>query len=677
VATLRAKVRKIVRGALQAGERLAARRTSEARRVQTFGDATALAYARHLDAELTLAAPIMRQAYSEDWWTRATPQQIGAVWEATASWAAVGEGYAQATLQHLREQTSQRYGVDVRDLRMQARDVVALLSRARGAQDTPAPAPGSRTVSYVIRDTTGTVLAQHLGIQPPPGMTISEHAARQLIQFSGRLEEQAGEPVGGLTGRFVIEAYAGDDVTIDPALTLTGDRVAATVQSAEQSREQILSGVAATSPEELLDALLAEEHRLAEELTGHVDAMDFATAEAIVAHANQAAIVRERLDYVRLRIQAADADVRGENGTHVFQQASLRARYDDAWWTEATPQEASVLWRYAAGWSEGSAKLWMTAYLQDRIYERFGVIVDTDADAQQVPATLTAAAAARDQAGATTARRGESAAPGTRTSESARQSTSAGSQPELSLEAPGPTEVPPPAGQAPPEPTEVPALTDGRTAASTGPAAPDAAPAHDPEQEDTAAAQPALPAEPEPASPAPALIEPAAAQSSQTPATIADPRPAAARDGLIEGRADQVIQQGYVVIEVSDPTGTTLAVRQYVEGVINDDEADPDQLFFIDGSDRRVWGMPSSSTAKVVHVPENERHRLPSVAISYTGTSPSSPTPVESEIPEHLWDLMEGLVSRGVVVRVEPRTCRRSRNSPTEGHPWSRSSPPL
>lgn len=141
VATRRGTAGRIVREALRAGERRAARRTAEARRARTT-PATALAYARHLDAQLTRAAPIMRQAYQAAWWANVTPRDVGAIWEVTAGWAAAGEGYAQATLMHLREQTSRRYGITVRELRLQDRDVLELLTRVRGANT---PAAHSRT----------------------------------------------------------------------------------------------------------------------------------------------------------------------------------------------------------------------------------------------------------------------------------------------------------------------------------------------------------------------------------------------------------------------------------------------------------------------------------------------------------------------------------------------------
>ncbi|MEU9019216.1 hypothetical protein [Actinomadura sp. NPDC048394] len=391
MATLRGRVRKAVRGALRSGERRAAHRTTEARRAQGAGDAVALAYARHLDAELALATPIMRQPYLDDWWSRASPEEIGAVWEATASWAAVGEGFAQATMTHLREQLSRRYGIDVRDVQLQGRDVIALLARARGAS-SPAPAADARTASFVIRDTlTGTVAAQRLQVVPPPGMSRGEFAARQLLAFADRLDQQAGEPAGGRTGRFVVEAYAGGDVTVEPAMTVSGDHAVDAVRGVEEFRQQVLNGTVPAEPDAVLDALLVEEQRLSQELADHITALDFATAEGIVMHADRAAVLGERIDGIRLRIQAAEADLRGENGTHVFQQASLRARYDDAWWAEATPAESATLWRYVAGWSEGSAKLWMTAHLQDQIQARFGVALDLDADPRDVAVALTTA----------------------------------------------------------------------------------------------------------------------------------------------------------------------------------------------------------------------------------------------------------------------------------------------
>ncbi|GAA2148758.1 hypothetical protein [Actinomadura napierensis] len=408
MATLRGRVQKAIRGALRAGERRAARRTTEAQIAQATGAATALAYARHLDAELTLAAPIMRQAYLDEWWARATPEEIGAVWEATTSWAAVGEGFAQATMAHLREQISQRYGIDVRDVRLQGREVVALLARARGV--APAPEPDARTASFVIRDTaTGTVAAQQIQVAPPPGMSHGEFAARWLIEYADRLGQQAGAPADGLTDRFVVETYAGGDVTVEPTTTISGEHASEAAQAVGDFRQQILNGSTPAPAEELLDALLVEEHRLAQELSDHITALDFATAEGIVMHANRAAVIRERLDYTRLRIQAAQADVRGEDGIHVFQQASLRARYDDAWWADATATEAATLWRYVAGWSEGSAKLWTVTHLQEQIQARFGVSVATDADARQVAETLRSAQPRQDLTSTSTAPRPDTA----------------------------------------------------------------------------------------------------------------------------------------------------------------------------------------------------------------------------------------------------------------------------
>lgn len=254
-------------------------------------------------------------------------------------------------------------------------------------------------------------------------------------------------------------------------------------------------------PERLLELLRAEEHRLAGEYAHHVDALDLATAEDLITHANHAAIAREQLDYTRLRIQAAEADVRGENGTHVFQQASLRARYDDAWWSEATLEEAAVVSRYIAGWSAGAAKDQMTAELQTRTRERFGraieVHLEDTADPQQAHAARTG----------TTADRGQPA------------TAPAGPR---ELAAPAASEPGPSAEQGLADHAGPPARTDDR--ASTAPASPSAAPAPEPESERALppglAATEALPAAP----PEPAPPPGPSAAAAAAPADRADPR---------------------------------------------------------------------------------------------------------------------------------------------------------
>lgn len=362
----------------------------EARGARADGFAIAQAYSQRLDAEFTLAQPIMRQAYSREWWESATPQQIGAVWQATVSWAAVGESYARGTLEWLRQETSARYGVTIPGVELQGRDVIELLARARAWQGLPPaldPDPGA--FSFVVRDvSTGVVAAQQLGAVMPPGSSVTEFAANAVMDYTQRLGQVPGRPEGG---RFVVEVYPGADVTATPIYRLDRAQAGPVIAQARQRRADVLAGAPA-SPAELRAALLTERQRLDNVLDEHAAVIDGEPIELIAEyHATETEKAREQREYVELRLAATEADLRGENGVHVFQQAAL-SRFDDQWWIEATPAEAAVLWGHVAGWGDGWAKLSMTARLQEQIYQRFGVTVADDMSVEQVRSLLEAVA---------------------------------------------------------------------------------------------------------------------------------------------------------------------------------------------------------------------------------------------------------------------------------------------
>ncbi|MGV9383516.1 UvrD-helicase domain-containing protein [Nonomuraea sp. NPDC003707] len=382
------RVRQAITAGLQRAEQIVNDRRQRGQRARTAGPAEVRQFSLELTAEHQLALPYMRQPYQEQWWEQATPERIGAAWEITASWAWLGEPYAEAALRHLRDQTAQLYGIAI-DLSTPARDVVELLARAATSTLARRTDPGYATVSLAVRDTSrNTVIAHQLDLPLPPGIPPEQVAAEHLQRYVGTLAQINGQPADHLmTSRYQVELHHGPTITGPPVATVSADQARQVHQHILDWRAHVLAGthIVPVSPAELRQALLAEQHRLELLITQHRDrAAEHTIPELAADQLTFAAQAEQELNYTRLRLHASDAEQRGENPAHVYQQAVLLERLTNEWWRDVSIDEMVSVWRYVTGWQDGQARQTMLARLQEGMYAAWGVVVLAGASADQV-----------------------------------------------------------------------------------------------------------------------------------------------------------------------------------------------------------------------------------------------------------------------------------------------------
>ncbi|MEV4443582.1 hypothetical protein AB0K09_32240, partial [Streptomyces sp. NPDC049577] len=158
------RIRAAIAVATEVAEVVARRRMELAREAQAKSDAARADFAARLKAERDGAMPIMRQPWDAAWWRRAQPEEVAHVWQVTAGWAATDDPYARTTLDHMRRQIQQRYGVQMPDQPAANSELAALLATpkqatdaqtqldAAGKDEPPFPTAPSTEYQYVVRD---------------------------------------------------------------------------------------------------------------------------------------------------------------------------------------------------------------------------------------------------------------------------------------------------------------------------------------------------------------------------------------------------------------------------------------------------------------------------------------------------------------------------------------------
>ncbi|MGW3200114.1 hypothetical protein ACWDBD_37220 [Streptomyces sp. NPDC001118] len=289
------KIRAAITVATEIAEVVARRKMELAREAQAKSDAARADFAARLRAERDGAMPIMRQPWDAAWWRRAEPQEIAHVWQVTAGWAATDDPYARTTLEHMRRQIQQRYGVSVPDQPVSDRELALLLTprpeteqTGPGAGDEPEfPERVQGQYEYVVRDAAnpdapwlargslaadpGAVpadvavqgLRQYAQDGPEPGATRDERIDRLFEIAFGRVS-----PARDLSN-VVIDVYPAGQLESGrstPLYSLEGARMEEVREQRRAERQHVIDGQSEASDEEVLAAIALEERATREDL---------------------------------------------------------------------------------------------------------------------------------------------------------------------------------------------------------------------------------------------------------------------------------------------------------------------------------------------------------------------------------------------------------------------------
>jgi hypothetical protein len=108
--------------------------THRARLAQERAQSEARELQQRLRGEYAAAKPLLHRPWSEVWWHKAGAEQIGASWQAAASWAAAGDPYAHQTLQTMRRELAQRFQLAEPAPGLPPEELVAALKAALGEE---------------------------------------------------------------------------------------------------------------------------------------------------------------------------------------------------------------------------------------------------------------------------------------------------------------------------------------------------------------------------------------------------------------------------------------------------------------------------------------------------------------------------------------------------------------
>jgi len=109
---LEGQIRVLVTAAGRIGEQLARAREEASRRAQAVSEREARELSSRFDAERNAARTEYANVYRNDWWDKATPEQIAGTYQAARAWANEDPEAVRAEAR-MRDELSTRYGVDV------------------------------------------------------------------------------------------------------------------------------------------------------------------------------------------------------------------------------------------------------------------------------------------------------------------------------------------------------------------------------------------------------------------------------------------------------------------------------------------------------------------------------------------------------------------------------------
>ncbi|GGX36579.1 hypothetical protein [Streptomyces chryseus] len=366
-----------------------------------------------LRAERAAAEPILRAVHQERFWKDPDPRRIGRAWQAASEWAA-GDPYAAYTLDVLREQLKDRFGIEVprwpvegaelaRLVTLGNPDYRRLLEQAREAAEA---VPGT-SYAVLIRDVRDPYTALYRGEGScPAGMDPQAFAARQYEAWAaGAGAEQVGDRDAADFVVEMVENTGEPTAGHVPAVLMYGRDAAEALQAENDFHRALLDGTRTGSQDEMLLALTGELDRLEAEEAQRLGrrreyasrlydvdgtAVELSESDRRRLEGNVEAIDtglpglhREQAD-TALRIAAVAAEMRGEEPAHVYAAARLADNLDHGWWKTASAGEVAGVWEHVDSWNPGQAREEMRTLLREEIERHHGLTVPKDATAETV-----------------------------------------------------------------------------------------------------------------------------------------------------------------------------------------------------------------------------------------------------------------------------------------------------
>lgn len=390
------RLQALLSSATQVAQSVHGRMAEQARQIQARREAERRQFRQRQDAEYEADRLVWRRVMDERWWEKATPERVARAWEACVPWALGGFPGAKAAAEHMRAEIAARYRIDVDPVQTRSHELLTLLASGTQASDRETAADPERSepeqaepehpgsITFRIRDLfSGDRTVEAAGVVH---LAADEGDVVARLLAAQRLLEHQREHVGERgPDQFVIEVFAGTDPGEgdQPWFEMEAREARAAQQWGSEIAAQTRGGdsaaiAAGTHPGAIAEALRWARRQTREEL-----------AEA--DRAERAEEVRGQLGEVALRIQAADADARGEDGQVVFAWAQLRGELEDGW-DQATPDEAAAVWKQVEDWSPGRVRDQAQAHLGNAIERRFGVRIPEAATSDQVREALAAPA---------------------------------------------------------------------------------------------------------------------------------------------------------------------------------------------------------------------------------------------------------------------------------------------
>ncbi|MEU1132633.1 hypothetical protein ABZ383_22690 [Streptomyces sp. NPDC005900] len=377
---------------------------------QAAAEERARVAAEQLRAQRAAAEPVLRSVHQERFWKEPNARRIGRAWQAASEWAA-GDPYAAHTLEFLREQLKERFGIEAPAWPVHGAELSRIVTMADpryrkdlSAARAAAEAVGSASYAVVIRDSRDPYKVLYQGEATAPlGMPAATLAAREFEAWA------RGEGANSVKGRnpaeFTIEAMENTGAARaaqTPAAEVQGHQVDEVLAADAAWQRAVIEGSEPGTPAETLYAYEQELQRLEEEekrrrvrraeyaarleeeglsdadrkrLTGNLNSID----EGLTAlHQQQADSA--------LHMAAAAAEMRGENPERVFQAARLQESLDEGWWATASAAEVSGVWGHVTKWEPGLARDEMCQVLREEIERHHRLSVPKDASADMVAA---------------------------------------------------------------------------------------------------------------------------------------------------------------------------------------------------------------------------------------------------------------------------------------------------
>lgn len=374
-------------------------------------EARAAAAAERLRAERAAAQPLLAAVHQERFWRDMDPARLGRSWQAAAEWAP-SDPYAAYTLDMLRENLRERFGIEVPHWPMRGADLSRLLAVSEPTfrkvlQEARDQAAREAQVSYAVtvtdlNDPSRILHTREMTV--PAGMSPDEAAARAYQEWSRSAE---GAEAAERHDQFAVQISENTGnvrSALTPAVTLRGDQVEDVLARAESHRRAIVDGTEQASDAELLYALsveidlLAEDEvrRLArrEEYAARLAAAGLPAADRKRLAGNIAAIDegmealhRKQAD-TALRAAMTAARIRGEDPRYEQSAARLRNTLDVGWWETASAAEVAGVWDHVSQWGTGHARDEMLATLAYEVEARYRVTVFPSWSATDVAAAF-------------------------------------------------------------------------------------------------------------------------------------------------------------------------------------------------------------------------------------------------------------------------------------------------